>query len=81
MKDQFNHAQILKDYFCKHVDDAPILAKEFAIKFEEVKKAKRAYYKAYHDFEKVHKSFFFHSDSENGDTLLFWEHPSPEPKQ
>ena len=81
MDEQIYYAQIVKDYLCKSVDNTPILIKEFAIKFEDLKKAKRAYHQAYLDFEKIHKTFFFHSDTENGDIPLFWEYPSPNPKQ
>jgi len=71
----------MKDYFCKLIDQTPDLAKDFALKFENMKKTKRAYWKALEEFDKVHKSFFFHSDDATEDSPLFWEYPSPDAKR
>ena len=69
----FDNTKSLKDYFCRLVDDTPKLAKDFAIKFENMKEAKRAYYQALEDFDKVHRSFFFHAGADYADKPLFWE--------
>ena len=77
----FNDTQVLKDYFTKLVDNTPQLATEFVNKFEKVKLTKRAYWEAINDFDKIHRSFFFHTGQGMGYTPLFWEFPSPDHKR